>query len=119
MMAYTIPLMPIKPQTTPTAPIVCHGALIIANNNSTTAKCADARCRKGGARLRISAGVRRLGNEGYYDELQSDQRARRRADDYVKAVPVGELCHVVRLISRICCVPAKVKLTRRRESKHP
>ena len=90
MRAYTIPLMPIKPQTTPTTPIVCHGALIIADNNSTTAKCADARCRKGGARLRISAGVRRLGNEGYDDELQSDQRAGRRANDYIEAVPIDE-----------------------------
>ena len=51
----------------------------------------DARCRKGGARLRISAGVRRLGNEGYDDELQSDQRAGRRANDYLEAVPIGEL----------------------------
>ena len=41
--------------------------------------------------MRISAGVRRLGNEGYDDELQSDQRAGRRADDYIEAVLIGEL----------------------------
>src|SRR5262245_56714762 len=61
----------------------------------------DARRGKCGAGLR-RAQHRPVDNERHNDELQSNQRAGRRTDDYVEAVPFGELWHV---INQYLCVP--------------
>src|ERR1039458_2625976 len=50
---------------------------------------------KGPTGLRVSAGDRQVGNQRNDDELQSDQRASRRPDDYVKVPPFGECGHDV------------------------
>src|SRR5947209_3422277 len=53
----------------------------------------DARSRKGVARLRVGVCGRHVGDEGYDDELQPDQRAGGRPDDDVEVIPFGEWCH--------------------------
>lgn len=45
--------------------------------------------------LRLTSCNRHIGNEGYDDELQSDQGAGRRTDDYIKVPPSSECCHGV------------------------
>src|SRR5438067_10522012 len=48
----------------------------------------DVRGPKGSSGL--GGGFRPFGNEGHYNELQSDQRACGRADDHVKTIPFGK-----------------------------
>src|SRR2546422_8395475 len=55
----------------------------------------DAGRRKSAAGLRVTTGRRHVGNEGHHDELQSDQAAGRRADDYIEVFPSVECRHVV------------------------
>src|SRR5437016_4800735 len=49
-----------------------------------------------------------FGNERHDDELQSDEGSRTRADDDVKALPFGELWHVVpsRLVDLLISSPS-------------
>jgi len=54
----------------------------------------DCRRAKRGAGFR-RGDCRSLRNQRDDDELQPDQRSGGRADDHVKAVPCGELCHSV------------------------
>src|SRR5438046_2678805 len=55
----------------------------------------DVGCPKGLAGLRVTSGNRHVGDEGHDDELQPDQRARRRADDHVEVFPSAEFGHAV------------------------
>src|SRR2546428_2272475 len=67
----------------------------------------DRRCGKCGASFRNSL-RRLLGNEGHHHELQSDQRTRSPSNDYVEALPFGELWHVVppRLVDLLISSPS-------------
>src|ERR1700733_6984473 len=55
----------------------------------------DGRRRKGVAGMRVYPGEWHVGDQRHHDELQSDQSAGSRADDYVEVRPSAECCHAV------------------------
>ena len=94
-MTYATPISPTKPQSTATTVISFQGAHTTAESNSTAPKVDDGWRREAEAGMRITAGERYVVDEGHHNELQSDQSARRRADDYVEVMPSAQFCHVV------------------------
>src|SRR4051812_6161264 len=58
----------------------------------------DGRCGEGGPGLLLVAHGRQFTDERHHNELQADERTRRRSDDHVEILPSREWCHVGRIL---------------------